>query len=145
MDERNKNSVVEKLYECNVYNKEVMEELIYKMNEAHPFLIQTPLWSAPLVGFSYDNSIPYSQMSNLKNSSSFLAHGDVICGLFDWTTVAEGIFFTDKEIYLNSPKNSEKNFIISYKDITDLVYIISFSSYVVKKNSMAMQKTILQG
>ena len=46
----------------------------------------------------------------------------MICVLGDWDNVdtCEGIFFTTKAIYVNSPKNDEKRFRVRYDDIKEL-------------------------
>lgn len=47
---------------------------------------------------------------------------DVICILGDWENVAEGIIFTDKAMYVNSPKNRSKRFRVGYDEIAKLIY-----------------------
>ena len=40
----------------------------------------------------------------------------------DWDGVAEGIILTNKAIYVNSPKNKDKQFSVKYNEITRLAY-----------------------
>lgn len=47
---------------------------------------------------------------------------DVICILGDWENVAEGIIFTDKALYVKSPKNRSKSFRVGYNEITKIKY-----------------------
>ena len=104
-------------------DKKTLGEFIYKLDAANTFLRKTSLWSAPVKGFSYDNSLPAKYMEALKKETWFKDNPeDVICILGDWESVAEGIVFTDKTVYLSSPKNSEKKFKVSYKEITSLNY-----------------------
>lgn len=43
----------------------------------------------------------------------------------DWESDAEGIVFTDKAIYVNSPKNETKQFSARYNEIDELKYYAS--------------------
>ena len=108
------------------FSKEILEEVIYKINGESPFFLQGKLWSAPVVGFSYDKSRSIKFMDALMKTNIIKEkREDVICILADWETVAEGIFFTDKAMYVNSPKNETKRFSVRYNEIEELKYYSS--------------------
>ncbi|MEG6616197.1 hypothetical protein V6C27_07130 [Peptococcaceae bacterium 1198_IL3148] len=103
--------------------KKYLEEVIYQINEKNSFLLKAKAWSSPIYGFSFDKSRSIKAMDALMKSSIVNeSRSDVICILADWETVAEGIYFTDKAIYVNSPKNKSKKFRVSYDDIKQLNY-----------------------
>lgn len=107
-------------------SKEILEEVIYKINSEKPFLLRDTAWSAPIVGFSYDKSISNKFMNALMRADIIREkREDIICILADWETVAEGIFFTDKAMYVNSPKNETKKFSVRYNEIEELKYFSS--------------------
>lgn len=104
-------------------SKEILEEIIYKINSESSFLLQGTKWSVPTVGFSYDKSRSIKFMDALMKLNFIREKREnVICVLCDWETVAEGIFFTDKAIYVNSPKNETKKFSVRYNEIDSLKY-----------------------
>jgi len=109
-----------------MHSKKVLAEFIYKLNQVGRFFLKAPMWSDPVVGFSYDDSLPSKFMSALDDKNLIDEGLDsVICVLGDWENVAEGIIFTDRALYLNSPKNKDKSckkFMVRYDDITDLKY-----------------------
>ena len=103
--------------------KKMLEEFIYKLDDRNTFRCKAPMWSSPIKGFSYSNTLPAKYMKSLTEKDWFSEKkSDVICILGDWETVAEGIIFTDKALYLSSPKNSEKKFKVHYSDIIALNY-----------------------
>jgi hypothetical protein len=104
-------------------NKKYLEEVIYRINEKNSFFLRAKGWSSPSYGFSYNQSRSVKAMDALMKSG-FIKEGrsDVICILGDWENVAEGIYFTHKAIYVNSPKNESKKFRVSYDDIHELKY-----------------------
>ena len=102
-----------------------LEEFIYRLNYNNPFMLELPLlkWAAPCVGFAYDNSRPTKVLDRLKEDGIINnPRESVIAVLADWDHVAEGIFFTDTAIVVNSPKNKMKKFRISYYNIKSLNY-----------------------
>lgn len=107
-----------------MHKKEVLEEFIFKQNKVDGFSCGSTLWSSPVLGFSYDNSLPKKFVSELRKQSMITEGTDaIICVMADWETVAEGIVLTDRAIYVNSPKNEDKRFKVRYDEITDLVYL----------------------
>jgi hypothetical protein len=106
-----------------MHDKKYLEEIIYKINEKNSFFLTAKGWSVPSCGFSYDQSRSVKAMDALMKSGFIKeSRSNVICILGDWETVAEGIYFTDKAIYVNSPKNESKKFRVSYDDIHELKY-----------------------
>lgn len=106
-----------------MHSKETLEKLIFQINQASPFYLTSKAWSSPIYGFSYN------QTRNSKFMDALMKKGiikerrsDVICILGDWPSVAEGIFFTDKAMYVSSPKNSSKSFRVEYGEIKSLEY-----------------------
>lgn len=66
----------------------------------------------------------YKNLKDMQNKKMITEGVDaVICILGDWESVAEGIVFTDRGMYVNSPKNEDKKFKVRYDEITDLIYI----------------------
>ena len=84
------------------------------------------MWSSPFATFSASTKESISQkapkfIKDLKGKKILREDiEDLICVLGDWDTVAEGIFFTTKAIYVSSPKNKEKRFRVRYDDIIEL-------------------------
>ena len=107
-----------------MHSKETLAEFIYELDKVNNFLRQRLLWSSPIVGFSHNNSLPGKFIKQLRKSDILQDEtvDDVICILADWECVAEGIIFTDKAIYVNSPKNTDKRFYITYDNILNLDY-----------------------
>lgn len=107
-----------------MHSKETLAEFIYELDKVNNFLRQKLLWSSPIVGFSHNNSLPGKFIKQLRKSDILQDEtvDDVICILADWECVAEGIIFTDKAIYVNSPKNTDKRFYITYDNILNLDY-----------------------
>lgn len=104
-------------------NKEYLEKVIYEIHEKNSFFLSSTLWSVPTYGFSYNKSRSVKAMDVLMKSSIINEdRSNVICILGDWEVVAEGIYFTDKAIYVNSPKNKSKRFSVRYDDIAELKY-----------------------
>lgn len=105
-------------------SKEILAEFIFELNETSGFNCGSTFWSVPVAGFSYDHSLPPKFINELKKSN-LLSEGTekIICILGDWESVAEGIIFTDRAMYVNSPKNEDKKFKVRYDEITDLVYL----------------------
>lgn len=116
--------------------KDILEEVIYKINAESPFFLKDRMWSAPTVGFSYNNSIGIGLMDTLMKANIVREkRDDVICVLADWKTVAEGIFFTDKAMYVNSPKNETKHFSVRYNEIEELRYYASTAELKIVANN----------
>lgn len=106
-----------------MHKKEVLEEFIYRLNQISSFAVDAPFWSSPCVGFSYDRSRPSKFIKDLRKSGILSEGTDaIICILGDWESVAEGIVFTDRAMYVNSPKNSNKKFKVRYDEIRNLTY-----------------------
>lgn len=106
-------------------DKTVLEEFIYRMakDTKQHTLLYSGGWSSPVVGFSFDNSLPSKFTSALSKASFFNESiSDIICVFGDWPSVAEGIIFTANRMYVNSPKNKDRSFSIKYKDISRLGY-----------------------
>lgn len=106
-----------------MHSKEVLAEFIYKLNRTSCFSCGGRGWSAPVDGFLHDNSLPRKFLKDLQKKKLLSEGVDaVICILGDWESVAEGIIFTDRAIYVNSPKNEDNKFKARYDEITDLIY-----------------------
>lgn len=104
-------------------SKEYLEKIIYQIHEASSFKAQSKLWSYPIVGFSYNKSRGVKFMNALMKKGIIQEpRENVIAILGDWENVAEGIFFTDKAIYVNSPKNSYIKFRVQYDEIKEMDY-----------------------
>jgi len=52
----------------NCFSKNILEEVIYKLNKNSSFLINETTWSSPTVGFSYDKSRSIKFMNSLMKS-----------------------------------------------------------------------------
>jgi hypothetical protein len=117
-------------------DKKYLEEVIYKIHEKNSFFLSAKGWSSPVHGFSYDQSRSTKAMDAIMKSGLIREiRSDVICILCDWETVAEGIYFTHKAIYVNSPKNEDKKFRISYDEIKQLKYNSSSAELKIVTNS----------
>lgn len=104
-------------------SKEYLEKIIYQIHEASSFKAQSKLWSYPIAGFSYNQSRSVKFMNALMKKGIIQEpRENVIAILGEWENVAEGIFFTDKAIYVNSPKNSFIKFTVQYDEIKEMVY-----------------------
>lgn len=106
--------------------KEALEEIIWKINEKQPFSIKSSMWSNPTVCFAYPEHTDTNEGDlfwiKVQLSGIISKAENIICLLGDWSNVAEGIFFTDKTLYVNTPKNSMKKFKVKYSNITGLEY-----------------------
>ena len=109
-----------------MHDKATLAEFICALNETSYFSCGDSFWSVPALGFSHNNSLPHKFMEALRKSKMLSEGCDaVICVLADWESVAEGIIFTDRAMYVNSPKNEDKKFKVRYDEITDLIYLSS--------------------
>lgn len=50
------------------YSKDILEEVIYRLNESGPFLLNNKGWSYPTYGFGFDNSRNKKYMDALMKS-----------------------------------------------------------------------------
>lgn len=104
--------------------KNILGDFIYQLHKKEPFYKAKTVWSDPFASFSNSNGKKISEkvpkfIKDLKDKKILREPiDDLICVLGDWETVCEGIFFTTKAIYMNSPKNGkDKKFRIRYDDI----------------------------
>lgn len=107
--------------------KVIIEEFIYKLknNMNQNIILQNKLfqWSSPVVGFSYNKSLPSKFVKELCKKDFFKeTANNIICIMGDWENVAEGIILTNETIYVNSPKNKDKPFSVKYEKIKRLAY-----------------------
>ena len=103
--------------------KEILAEFLFSLNEISGFRCGSTFWSEPTLGFSHDRSLPRKFVKELQKNKMITEGVDnVICILGDWISVAEGIIFTDRAIYVNSSKNLDKKFKVRYDEITELTY-----------------------
>lgn len=108
--------------------KLLLADVIYQLHQKYSFYGESTLWSSPFVTFSAsaDGTISQKAPEFIKNlKSKKILREDIeelICVLGDWESVAEGVFFTSKAIYVNSSKNRDKTFRVRYDDITRLEY-----------------------
>ena len=108
------------------FSKEILEEVIYKIHQKRSFFLKGKVWSAPIYGFSYNKSRNSKFMDALMSSGLIREkREDVICILGDWEGVAEGIIFTSRAMYVNTPKNETKKFSVRYNEIDELKYYSS--------------------
>lgn len=107
-----------------MHSKDVLSEFIYKLNEKNVFLRESSLFSSPVVGFSYNNSLPKFFLREIEYENLIKETvDDVICILGDWDVVVEGIIFTDQAMYVRSPKNKQdKRFSVRYDRINKIKY-----------------------
>lgn len=107
--------------------KTIIEEFIYRLvkdaNQNTILKNNVFQWSCPVIGFSYDKTLPPKFVKELVKKEFFKETKDsIICIMGDWDGVAEGIILTNKAIYVNSPKNKDKQFSVKYNEITRLAY-----------------------
>lgn len=103
--------------------KEILAEFLFSLNEASRFQCGSTFWSVPVIGFSHDKSLPRKFIKELQKSGMITEGVDsIICILGDWESVTEGIIFTDRAMYVNSPKNEDKKFKIRYDEVLNLTY-----------------------
>ena len=109
-----------------MHDKNLLSEFIYNLQLVGPRLyLPQPViaWSHPVAGFAYDNSLPTKIVDEIKKQHLISEDiSSIICILADWEEVLEGIIFTDKSIYVKSPKNKDNVFHVSYDEIKRLVY-----------------------
>ncbi|WP_199825329.1 hypothetical protein [Gorillibacterium timonense] len=106
-----------------MHSKAYLEKVIYEIHQASSFFLTSKAWSSPTHGFSYDQSRSIKYMDALMKAGLVKEkRSDVICILGDWENVAEGIIFTDKALYVKSPKNRSKNFRVCYSEIAKINY-----------------------
>ena len=111
--------------------KTLFGDVIYQIHKKYSFYGQNKMWSSPFATFSASTNETISQkapkfIEDLKNKKIIREDiEDLICILGDWYTVAEGIFFTTKAIYINSPKNQDKKFRVRYDDIVEIKHYLS--------------------
>ena len=85
--------------------KAIIEEFIYRLikdKEKNVILKDKVLqWSTPVIGFSYNKSLPEKFVKNLSGQSFFKEPiENIICIMGDWESVAEGIILTNESIYV---------------------------------------------
>jgi|LSQX01.3.fsa_nt_gb uncharacterized protein YcfJ len=108
--------------------KLLLADVIYQFHKKYSFYGEPKLWSSPIAIFSASTSETIQQkipkfIKDLQSKKILREDvDDLICILGDWDSIAEGIFFTSKAIYVNSPKNQDKRFRVRYDDITQLKY-----------------------
>ena len=104
--------------------KAIIEEFIYRLvkdaNQNTILKNKVFQWASPIIGFSYDNSLPSKFVQELLKKPFFKENKDkIICVMGEWDSVAEGIILTDESIYVNSPKNKDKQYSVRYDKIKD--------------------------
>ncbi|WP_242850063.1 hypothetical protein [Clostridium polynesiense] len=103
--------------------KVLLADVIYQFHKKYSFYGKSKTWSNPIALFSASKDKTISQkvpefIKSLENTKILREDiEDIICILGDWDHVAEGIIFTSKAMYVNSPKNRPKKFRIRYDDI----------------------------
>ena len=108
--------------------RELLGDVIYQLHKKYPLYGEKSLWSSPFASFSASTKKSISEkvpkfIKDLKAKKILREDtDDLICVLGDWDSVSEGIFFTTKALYVNSPKNHSKKFRVRYDDITKLTY-----------------------
>lgn len=108
--------------------KVLFADVIYQFHKKYSFYGDSKIWSSPFAIFSASTDKTILQkapkfIKDLKNKKILRENiEDLICVLGDWGNVAEGIFFTSKAIYVNSPKNQDKRFRVRYDDIIKLKF-----------------------
>lgn len=109
--------------------KIVLGDLLCQLNKKAPIYKESMLWSSPSTVFydGEDNPIENRAPKFIKDLKSKQlvreSIDDIICILSDWANVetCEGIIFTTKAIYVNTPKNGkQKKFRVRYDDIKEL-------------------------
>ena len=107
--------------------KAIIEEFIYRLvkdaNQNTILKNKVFQWSSPVIGFSYDKTLPSKFVNELSKKTFFNeTKEDIICIMGDWDSVAEGIILTSESIYVNTPKNKDKQFSVKYNKISRLAY-----------------------
>lgn len=109
-----------------MYSKEVLERVIFQIHKTKPLLLFAEADSTPIYGFSHDHSRNTAFMDVLMNQGFIQEErANVICILSDSESLAQGIFFTDKALYVNSARNKTGPFHAKYDEIRGLVYVSS--------------------
>lgn len=106
----------------------VLADVIYQLHKKEPFYRDSAFWSEPFANFSASTEETIEEkapkfVKDLKKQQILREDvSDLICILGDWANVktCEGIIFTSKAIYVNSPKNNPKKFRVRYDDITNM-------------------------
>lgn len=107
-------------------DKIVLADAIYQLHKKEPFYRESKFWSEPFANFSASTKETIEEkaprfVKDLKKKQIIREEiDDLICILGDWASVCEGIIFTTKAIYVNTPKNDPKKFRVRYDDITEL-------------------------
>ena len=115
-----------------------LADFIYQLNSVECFRNNSSLWSSPMVEFycSECREIELQRPKFIKElkGKKIIREDicDLICILCDWESVAEGIFFTSKAMYVNSPKNKVKSFRIRYDDIVEMILFKSSNELIIK-------------
>lgn len=108
--------------------KKILIDVIYQIHNHYSFFDNTTSWSSPFVFFAASeedstNTVSskfYKSLNDRKTLKEDIS--DIICILGDWNNVADGIIFTSKAIYVDSPKNRGKAYRVRYDDIEKLGY-----------------------
>lgn len=106
----------------------LLGDFIYQLHKKYPFYGEKQFWSSPFATFSASTSETISQKApkfiKVLKREGILREDidDLICILGDWKDISEGVFFTSKAIYVNSPKNKDERFRVRYDDIVKLKY-----------------------
>lgn len=109
-------------------DKFVLADAIYQLHKRESFYRESKFWSEPFASFSASTEETIEEKASrfvkyLKKKQIIREDlSDLICILGDWASVdtCEGIIFTTKALYVNTPKNDPKKFRIRYDDITKL-------------------------
>lgn len=104
------------------FTNENLASFLYKLDQRNAFNIKKTIWSDPQAYF-YKISSPFDEVLITYEKSNIINDEKIVCILSDWGNIAEGIIFTNKAIYVNSPKNSDRNFRTAYDEIANLSYI----------------------
>lgn len=116
----------------------ILGDFIYQLHKREPFYGQKSFWSEPLCVFSASTQESIAEkvpkfIKSLREKKILREDiNDLICVLGDWNEIAEGIFFTSKAIYVNSPKNEDKKFRVRYDDITDMTYYSNLKDLLIR-------------
>lgn len=108
--------------------KVILGDFIYQLHKKEPFYRDESGWAEPFACFSASTKETIAQkaprfISDLKEQRILREPiDDLICILGDWANIetCEGIMFTTKAMYMNSPKNEYKKFRIRYDDIKEM-------------------------
>lgn len=104
----------------------LLADFIYQVHYTYSFTGKKKSWSSPTTAFSASGEGSIRQqlpefIDSLENKKVLREEiEDLICVLADWKRVAEGIYFTTKAIYIDTPKNKKKYFRVRYDDIVEL-------------------------